>query len=92
MWNQILEDAIIGKLVTALIDDGYRVEMCDQDGGGLYVYAAALDENDGIKPRDGFRYWVRLTPGNGSDVISDYTTNLESVLKPINEFVKKFDQ
>ena len=38
-WNDILEDAIVGKLVNTLIDDGYRLEMSDQDGGGLFVYA-----------------------------------------------------
>jgi hypothetical protein len=85
---QTLEDAIIGKVVMALIDNGYRVEMCDQDGGGLHVYAAALDENEGRKPRSGFRYWVKLVPGNGADVISDYTTNLEAVLKDVNAFAK----
>lgn len=89
-WTQILEDAIVGKVVSALIDDGYRVEMCDQDGGGLFVYAASLEENDGRKPRGGFRYWVKLIPGNGADVISDYSTNLENALKPVNEFAAKY--
>ncbi|MFA5897673.1 MAG: hypothetical protein WC829_01040 [Hyphomicrobium sp.] len=86
-WTQILEDAIVGKVVTALIDEGFRVEMSDQDGGGLFVYAA---EDGGAKPDGGFEYWVRLVPGNGADVVVDYTTNLESVMKPINKFVKQF--
>ncbi len=28
-WNQILEDAILGKLVYSLIDDGYRVKTAE---------------------------------------------------------------
>jgi hypothetical protein len=50
-WNQLLEDAIIGKVVTALVDEGFRLEMSDQDGGGLFVYAA---EDGGEKPEGGY--------------------------------------
>ena len=85
--NAIIEDAIIGKVVTALIDEGFRIEASDQDGGGLFIYAA---EDGGKKPKDGYNYWVRLVPGNGADVLSDYTTNLETVLKPVNEFAEQF--
>lgn len=87
MWNQILEDAIFGKVIGALIDEGFRVEISDQDGGGLHVYAAA---DGGEKPDTGYAYWVKLVPGNGPDIIVDYTTNLESIIKPINEFVARF--
>jgi len=86
-WNQILEDAIIGKLVTTLIDEGFRIEMSDQDGGGLFVYAC---ENGGKMPKGGFKYWARLVPGNGADVIVDHTMNLETVLKPVNDFAAQF--
>lgn len=42
----------------------------------------ALEEDD--KRPDA---WVRFVYGNdGYDVISDYTTNLEATLKPINEY------
>lgn len=88
-WNAILEDAIIGKLVGTLIDDGFRLEMSDQDGGGLFLYAV---EDGGEKPEGGYTHWVRLVLGNGTDVIVDYTTNLEDTLKPINEFAKLFQQ
>ncbi len=86
-WNQILEDAIIGKVVTTLIDEGFRVEMSDQDGGGLFVYAA---EDGGQKPEGGYNYWVRLVPGNGVDVIVDYTTNLETMLKPACDLAAQY--
>lgn len=88
-WNQILEDAIVGKLVNTLIDEGFRVEMSDQDGGGLFVYAA---EDGGVRPEDGYKYWVRLVPGNGPDVIVDHTTNLEKTLAEVNAFAAQFQQ
>jgi len=87
-WDQILEDAIIGKVVTTLVEASFRIEVSDQDGGnGLFVYAAA---DGGSKPKGGYDYWVRLMPGNGADVIVDYTTNLEAILKPVSEFAAKF--
>lgn len=86
-WNQILEDAIVGKLIAALIDEGFRLEVSDQDGGGLFVYAVP---DGGNKPEAGFDYWVRLVPGNGADVIVDFTTNLETLLKPVNAFAEQF--
>lgn len=86
-WNQILEDAIVGKLVAALIDGGYRLEVSDQDGGGLFVYAVP---DGGKMPKDGFKYWARIVPGNGADVIVDYTTNLEEIIAPVNAFAHQF--
>ena len=87
-WNQILEDAIIGKLVGAIIDDGYRIEMSDQDGGGLFVYAWPADSK---KPAAGqISKWVKLVPGNGCDVIVDYATTFEATIKPANDFAEQF--
>lgn len=86
-WPQMLEDAIVGRVIACLIDRDFRIEISDQDGGGLFVYAA---EDGGSKPPEGFNYWVRLTPGNGPDVITDYTTNLETVLAPANQLAAMF--
>lgn len=87
---EVLEHAIVGKLVETLIEGGFRVELCDQDGGGLHLYAGDLEENNGAKPKDGWSYWVRLVPGNGADIISDYTINLEALIKPVNAFASLF--
>lgn len=65
----------------ALVDEGYRVEMSDQDGGGLFAYAW-----QGEKRPAKFLHYVRFVPGNGADVLVDYTTNLESVLADTNAF------
>ena len=86
-WNQIIEDAIIGKLVTTLVDENFRVELSDQDGGGLFVYAA---KDGGKKPKGGYNYWVRLVPGNGANVIVDYTTNLQTTLALVDDFAAQF--
>lgn len=86
-WSNILEDAIVGKLIGALVDNGFRLEMSDQDGGGLFVYAV---EDGGEKPAEGYKFWVRLTPGNGADVVTDYTTNLEAAMEPVNLFAAQF--
>jgi hypothetical protein len=88
-WNQLLEDAIIGKLFNLLIEDGYRLEASDQDGGGLFIYAA---EDGGTKPKVGYAHWVKLCPGNGADVIVDYTTSLELTIKPVNDFAAQFQK
>jgi hypothetical protein len=34
--------------------------------------------------------WVFLVIGNGCDIISDYTTNLESVIEPANLLAAKY--
>ena len=81
--KQLIEDAIVGKIVNTLLDEQFRLEISDQDGGGLYIYAM---DGDG-KPEGGFEYWIRLTPGNGRDILTDYTTNLEKTLKPVNDFI-----
>ena len=88
-WNQVLEDAFVGKLITTLVDEGYRLEVSDQDGGGLFVYAV---EDGGEKPADGYTCWVRLVPGNGANIITDHTVNLKDVLEPVHAFAEVFQQ
>lgn len=80
-----LEDAVIGKTIRCLLEDGYRIEMSDLDGGGLYLYAAP-DGTDIKEPQ----HWVKFVRGNGADVISDYSKNLEQVIKEANEFALLF--
>ena len=71
--TQLLEDAILGKIVNALVNNGFRVEVSDQDGGGLYVYA------------DGYDYWVRLATGNGSNYDEPPEPDDRDVCDPIAE-------
>ena len=85
--TDLLEEAIVGRLVMTLAEDGYRLQISDVDGGGLHVYAVP---DGGDKPKDGYDHWIKLVPGNGCDVISDYTTNLEKVIEPALAFAELF--
>lgn len=87
--NQLVEDAILGRLITTMIDDGFRIEISDQDGGGLYLYAVA---DGGFKPETGYEYWIRLNLGAGpTSVIADYSTNLEATISSVNDFAASFE-
>jgi len=89
-WNKIIEDAIIGKLVTELTERGFRVALSDQDGGGLYLYAMPDNGEFPLGSRE-IAHWVRLVQGNGSSVISDYSLTLEQDIKAVNEFAAAFE-
>lgn len=79
----LTQHAILGRLVFELLDNGYRVIVSDQDGGGLYVYASP-DNGDGNGP---FDFWVRLDIDNtGADFIVDYSANLNTVIEPVDAF------
>lgn len=37
--------------------------------------------------------WVRLTMGNGWDALTDYTTDIEDELRPVNDYIsRKLDE
>ena len=82
------ERLIVGELVLSLTEQGFRVELCDQDGGGLFLYAVP---DGGFKPDNGYEYWVLLVPGNGTSVISDYSVNLQSALVAVNKLADTLD-
>lgn len=87
-WRKILIDSALGRLIGTLIEDGFRVELSDQDGGGLYLYAYP---DNGNCPKTGAEYWIRLEPSNSPEsFIVDYTTNLESVIRSVFDFAESF--
>lgn len=88
-WNSILKWAVVGHLVDTMIDFGYRIQFCDQDGGGLFMYAMVdAKEFEG----NSIDTWVKLNIDNDvTDIIVDYNINLEEVINCVNEFVKKFE-
>lgn len=90
-WNELLEHMILGRIVTAMMDAGYRVVTSIEDAPD-YLYVYGIKDNRENKPRGGYTHWVKCVPGNGSDFISDYTTNLESVLQPISETISLFQR
>lgn len=97
-----VEQDIVTKLVDALLKAGYVLRVNDgedsypeatQDRATVLEQLGEVDDEhievgtpvtSGKPKRVG---WIRLVYGNdGYDVISDYTTNLEEVLKPINDY------
>lgn len=90
--NQLIREAVIGRLVMALVEEGYRVELSDQDGGGLHLYAAP----DGGQIADGeCRRWIKLVPDNAPEAIfSDWSTarGWEKTFKPVMDFASMFDE
>jgi hypothetical protein len=87
----LFTNAIIGKLALTLVEEGWRIEFCDQDGGGLFVYAAPADTQI---PHGNVSYWVHLEPANkGADVIADYTIqeDFSAVVEKVIDYANKLE-
>lgn len=88
-WNAILKNAVVGLVVQTLMEDNFRVEVSDFDGMAFFVYGA---EDNSSMPKDGYKFWVKFHPENDAvDMINDYSTNLETTLKPVFDFIKRFE-
>lgn len=99
------EKVIVKRLVEAAVAAGYSVTIDNgdrevivksRDAEAIVAATRRTDEDmlyladgPGQLPSRNYFGWVRLIYGNGADVISDYTTNLEALLKPINEWVNQ---
>lgn len=63
--------------------DRVLAAMFETDDEYLLATSVNTDQGDG---------WVRFVYGNGGyDVISDYTINLEDVLKPVNDYANTLE-
>lgn len=94
-----VEHDIVTRVVNALHTAGYSLQT-DQAGDGfepavptadrVVILGHLMETHDErlYARKDGKRAgWVYFVYGNdGYDVISDYTTNLENVLAPINAY------
>jgi hypothetical protein len=97
----ILEKAICAKVVDCLLAAGYGVGVNDgeettvvnsTDRAVIIEATFSTDEDYILAYTNGHKVgWVFLVWGNYTDLISDYTTNLEEALKPVNEFVRQLD-
>jgi hypothetical protein len=85
--NAELEALALGKVVLALMDADYRVEVSDKDSGDGVVWVYAFEGD--LRPEK-FSHYVKFMPGNTADCIVDYTTNLEEVLEPINTWLAAY--
>lgn len=82
MFNaETIEHILVGKTIAALLDEGFQANVEYRYDGYTWIYAS----EDGRKPRNGYTHWVKFCTGNGADALVDYTTNLETVLKPVND-------
>ena len=96
-----IEADIVTRTVDALLAAGYALQVDDggrpeerrpaEPTTDRAVILAELMETDGdwllVGELPAPRRFVRFVYGNdGWDVISDYSTSLEDVLKPINEY------
>ena len=98
-----IETQIIKATIAALLDHGYMLAVDDggeialhktQDADGILAAMRTTDEDYLIVYHQGSRRvgWVRFIYGNGeTDVINDYTTNLEPIMVKITELIDEYE-
>ncbi len=99
-----VEDQIICETINALIATGFRLSMCDGEETTVVrsvdineIFAAMkTTEEDYLfvyQRNFGARYgWVRFIYGNDdTEVINDYTVNLEPVMVKITAMINEFE-
>lgn len=98
--RRLIELAILRKLVQALVAAGYAISV--DSGGEDYdlsnsrdteaVMADVFAVDDCIlhiiKGREHIGF-VRLILDNGPDCISDYSVNLDDIIKPANDYAEQ---
>lgn len=99
--RQMVERRIASRLVRDAVRAGYQLSIDYGDGEmGPFSTVEAIkgvmfqgDDDRVYYYKNGTRVgWVWLVYGNdGWDVISDYTTNLASVVEPACEFSRRFE-
>jgi len=97
--RQAIEARILKATIKAALKAGYQVSVDDGEERhkpsssyrAILNKAMETDEDYLYLVKDGETIgWIRFVYGNdGWDVISDYTTNLEALLAPINEMADK---
>jgi len=83
---ETIEYILVGKAISTLLDEGFKVHVEYREADGFtWVYAS----EGGTMPKGGYTHWIKFMTGNGADALSDYTTNLEAILKPVNDLAEK---
>ena len=83
---ETIENILVGKAISALLDEGFQAHVEYREDGYTWVYAS----EDGRMPRGGYNHWIKFMTGNGADALVDYTTNLEATLKPVSDLASQF--
>ena len=96
-----IERKICKRLVETLLNEGYGVGVNDGEETTVKNSLDVMEVMNAIQTTDedyilvyraGKRIgWVRMIWSNGAEVLSGYTTNLEDVLKPVNDYINTFD-
>lgn len=99
-----IEDQIIKATINALINAGYWLSLDDGEEmivnrsinpGLIFAAMKTTDEDFLVAHMDshGRSGWVRFICGNGeTEVINDYTVNLEPVMTSIFEMINKYEE
>lgn len=88
----LIESAIIGKIVTTLMEDGHTISGIETQGHFIFIQGFIDDNHHDV-------FYVRLTPGNDPDsFISDWSLNLtagkvsgKGILKPVFAFAEAWE-
>lgn len=97
-----IEKKIVGRLITDVLASGYSVSVWNggddaeielsADADTIFKALAASDQDEVVIVNNNRRFgWIRLVWGNDVDVISDYTTNLETTLAGANALANELD-
>lgn len=103
-----IEWVIANRVIDDLLAAGFLITVCDgEEGVGDDVLTESTDKAAILEAMastdEDFLHvtksseadligWVRLIYGNGIDLISDYTTNLEDALKGVNGMWDKLNR
>lgn len=87
----VLDALAAGYTINVDNGDGYELPMSSSSPKKILETMFATDEEDLIIFRKGKLYgWVQFIHGNGPDVISDYSTNLEPIMGGASELADKY--
>ncbi len=96
-----IEKRIVGRLVTDLLAAGYALTIWNggdeaeldrsTDADNIFAALSASDQDEITLYKGGRGGWIRLVWGNDDAVISDYTTNLDSVIAGANALADELE-
>ncbi len=104
-FRQMIERRIAEEVITQAlaagflisVEDGEEITLKKSRGKAKILEAMFTTDEDRLyftKPgqKEGDSGWVYFVYGNdGWDVINDYTTNLEEMMKPVNALIDKIE-
>jgi len=94
-----VEVEIVSRAIGSLLKAGYAIRVYDgeewamdkpsRDREAISKECFATDITEMVAYKDGKRAgWIMFVHGNGADVLSDYSTALEDVLKSANAYAE----